>query len=174
MIPQPYAGLALAAVLACTHLAAYWHGQRVEQGDQAARDRSTAEQLRDQAIAYAGEIVERQAAVDRLAIDIEAARAAQAPKTQIITREVIRYATLPADRRCTLDGAWRVLHDAAATGAPPDPGAAGLAAHAAQPVDDAAALETVAGNYATCNDVAAQLVGWQSWWHRVSAGDGDH
>lgn len=58
-----------------------------------------------------------------------------------------------------LPGAWRVWHDAAATGAvpsaPDDPNAASVA-----PVDAAA---TVAANYTTCLATAEQLRGLQEW-----------
>lgn len=58
-----------------------------------------------------------------------------------------------------LPGAWRVWHDAAATGtvpsAPDDPNAAPVA-----PVDAAA---TVAANYTTCLATAEQLRGLQEW-----------
>lgn len=121
-----------------------------------------ARQQLDQALAYAGEIVRRQGAVDQLATELETARARRGAADHAITREVIRYVELPADRRCTLDGAWRLLHDAAATGTPADP--ARLAAAGAEPVADAAALETVAGNYEHCRDLAAQLNAWQQWY----------
>jgi hypothetical protein len=59
-----------------------------------------------------------------------------------------------------------VLHDAAATGEPAD--AARVAAGAAEPVTDAAALSTVAGNYEQCREYIEQLRGWQQWWGEVS------
>jgi hypothetical protein len=100
--------------------------------------------------------------VDTLNADLAAARAAQKPKDRIITKEVVRYETVvPADRRCTLDGAWRVLHDAAATG---DPAAGSIAATTAAPVTDADALETVAENYELCRSWRADLIGWQRFW----------
>lgn len=118
-----------------------------------------------QALAYAAEIVRRQGTVDALAADLEAERQKRIPQNRIITREVIRYAQLPADRRCTLDGAWRLLHDAAATGTPAD--TARVADGSAPAVADAAALDTVAGNYEQCRDTIAQLTGWQQWWRAV-------
>lgn len=143
------------AVLVVSHLGAYLVGKR---GNDAA--------LLDQAIAYAGEIVERQGRVDSLAEELAAEQAKKAPKARLITKEVVRYESLPADRRCDLDSAWRVLHDAAATGEPPEP--ARLAAGAAPPVGDAAALATVAGNYESCRTYIDQLEGWQRWWESVS------
>lgn len=62
---------------------------------------------------------------------------------------------------CELDGGWRVLHDAAARGRLPD--AAGGAHGPPAPVDPIAAARTVAGNYATCHEIAAQLTGLQEW-----------
>lgn len=149
------AALLLAAVLTASHLTAYHMGRNAEDGAKL-----------DQALAYAAEIVERQGKVDALAANLEAERAKRIPKNKIITREVVRYAQLPADRRCTLDPAWRLLHDAAATGEPAD--AARVAAGDAEPVADAAALEVVAGNYEACREYIEQIEGWQRWWNEVS------
>ena len=147
----------MAIVLTASHLTAYHMGRNAEDGAKL-----------DQALAYAAEIVERQGKVDALAADLEAERAKRIPKNRVITKEVVRYETLPADRRCTLDPAWRLLHDAAATGEPAEP--ARLAAGAAEPVADAAALGTVAGNYEQCREYIEQLRGWQRWWGEVSRG----
>lgn len=147
--------LLFAVMLTASHLTAYHMGRNAD---------ATAKL--DQALAYAAEIVERQGKVDALAADLEAERAKRIPKNKIITREVVRYAQLPADRRCTLDPAWRLLHDAAATGEPAD--TARVAAGDAEPVADAAALETVAGNYEQCREYIDQLRGWQRWWSEVS------
>lgn len=149
------AALLLAAVLTASHLTAYHMGRRAEDGAKL-----------DQALAYAAEIVERQGKVDALAVELETERAKRIPKNRIITREVVRYAQLPADRRCELDPAWRLLHDAAATGEPAN--TARVAAGDAEPVTDAAALETVAGNYEQCREYIEQLGGWQRWWGEVS------
>ena len=149
------AALLLAAVLTASHLTAYHMGRRAEDGAKL-----------DQALAYAAEIVEHQGKVDALAVELETERAKRIPKNRIITREVVRYAQLPADRRCTLDPAWRLLHDAAATGEPAD--TARVATGAAEPVGDAAALETVAGNYDQCREYVEQIKGWQRWWGEVS------
>ena len=123
------------------------------------------QQRLDDALAYADEIVARQGVADTLAADLETERAKRIPKNRTITREVIRYVELHPDRRCTLDPAWRLLHDAAATGEPAD--TARVAAGAADPIEDAAALESVAGNYEQCRDYIAQLEGWQRWWDEV-------
>ena len=147
--------LLLTVVLTASHLTAYHMGRNAEDGAKL-----------DQALAYAAEIVERQGKVDALAANLEAEREKRIPKNKIITREVVRYAQLPANRRCTLDPAWRLLHDAAATGEPAD--TARVAAGDAEPVADAAALETVAGNYEQCREYIDQLRGWQRWWGEVS------
>jgi hypothetical protein len=123
------------------------------------------QQRLDDAIAYADEIVARQGVADTLAADLETERAKRIPKNRTITREVIRYVELHPDRRCTLDPAWRLLHDAAATGEPAD--TARVVTGAADPVEDTAALESVAGNYEQCRDYIAQLEGWQRWWDEV-------
>ena len=140
--------LLLCAALTASHLTAYHMGRNAEDGAKL-----------DQALAYAAEIVERQGKVDALAANLEAERAKRIPKNRVITREVVRYETLPADRRCELDPAWRLLHDAAATGEPAD--TARVAAGEADPVADAAALGAVAGNYEQCREYIEQLRGWQ-------------
>ena len=145
----------MAIVLTVSHVTAYHMG----------RNADAAAKL-DQALAYAAEIVERQGKVDSLAADLEAERTKRIPKNRIITKEVIRYAQLPTDRRCELDPAWRLLHDSAATGEPAD--TARVVAGAARPIGDAAALETVAGNYDQCREYIDQLRGWQRWWGEVS------
>lgn len=157
-IPATWAALALALAA----LGAYGLGRHDGRALQAG---AHAQALHTQALAYAREVATRQAAVDDLAADLQTARAAQRPRDRIITKEVIRYETLPADRRCTLDGAWRLLHDAAATGAPAD--TARVATGDAPAVADAAALETVADNYAACRDAQQQVAGWQRWWAAV-------
>ena len=146
---------ALTASLTASHLTAYHMGRRAE-------DRAKL----DQALAYAAEVVERQGKADAIAVELETERAKRIPKNRTITREVIRYVELPADRRCTLDPAWRLLHDAAATGESAD--TARVAAGDAEPVADAAALEAVAGNYEACREYIEQVRGWQRWWGEVS------
>ena len=80
------------------------------------------------------------------------------------------YDLLPSKSYFSAKGssAWRLLHDAAATGEPAEP--ARLAAGAAEPVADAAAIGTVAGNYEQCREYIEQLRGWQRWWGEVSRG----
>lgn len=113
-----------------------------------------------------GRLDAEKAKVSQLEDELVAARAVQAPKDRIITREVVRYETVvPAYRRCELDGAWRLLHDAAATGEPAE--SAELSAGNASPVTDAAALETVAENYESCRNLIAIVRGWQSYWNTV-------
>lgn len=105
---------------------------------------------------------ERQAKADELALLNAARRAEAAPRERLITKEVTRYVqvTNPADR-CTLPGTWRVRHDAAATGVPLAAESGPLALGPATAVDDAAALDTVAANYATARECLARLEGWK-------------
>lgn len=105
---------------------------------------------------------------DTLATEQSTAAVIQAKKDRIITKEVIRYVDVtPAPDRCTLPGTWRVRHDTAATGEPADPPR--LAAGGAAPVADAAALETVADNYAACRLAIEQVKGWQRFWKIAAA-----
>lgn len=156
-----YRLLALVGAVLLLTVGAYQFGRHVRTGE-------VAQQQLDDALAYAVLVREAQADADQLSADLATARAAQAPKDQIITREVIRYVqvTPPADR-VLLPDAWRVLHNAAATGTPADPGAGPLADGTAGPVEDAAALEAIDQNYATCRDSAAKLAGWRQRWEKI-------
>lgn len=70
-------------------------------------------------------------------------------KDIVITKEVIRYVQVtPAANRVVLPGTWRLSHDASATGEPA--GAGPYVDGASDPVEDAAALETVSDNYKAC------------------------
>lgn len=140
--------------LALTHGAAWLAGRNSLDG-----------QRLDDALAYAEALVEQQDKADVFAAALERERAGRAAQNKTITREVVRYVEIPSDRRCTLDGAWRLLHDAAATGALAN--TADVAADRADPVTDAAALEAVASNYEQCREYIAQLDGWQRWWAEV-------
>lgn len=118
------------------------------------------------ALAAAKKRAELQAQVDTLSNDLEAARARRQVITRTITKEVPRYVQSPAPVCADAglhSGGFRVLHDAAAAGVDPDP--AGVAA--AAPVDAGAAAETIAGNYGTCGEWRAQVIGWQRWYEAV-------
>lgn len=118
------------------------------------------------------ERLEREALQSRLdAVAQEAARRTEQIRTvhQYIDREVIRYVNTPVRAAVSLPGDWRVLHDAAATGELPEtPFAAGFFTSAARPVDDAAALATVARNYEQCALWREQLIGWQQWYETIA------
>ena len=80
--------------------------------------------------------------------------------TEIVEKEVIRYAD--NNPGLCLDGAWRVLHDAAALNTLPETtgspnGAAREAPRAAE------ALDTVTASYAACNRTADRLDALQGW-----------
>lgn len=129
-----------------------------------------AQEKLDIALAYAGEIVRRQDTADGLAAENTTLRAAQAPKDRIITKEVTRYVQVtPPALRCVLPGTWRLRHDAAATGDPTAAEAGPLATGEADPVEDAAALQTVGENYQACRNAIAQVEGWQRRYHRLEA-----
>jgi hypothetical protein len=86
------------------------------------------------------------------------------PQTQIVTetveKEVIRYAE--SNPGMCLDGAWRVLHDAAALNTVPDRASLAYGAPGAPP-GAAQALGTVTENYAGCHRVADRLEALQDW-----------
>lgn len=156
-----FSGVAIKAlVIIAAMVAAFAYGQHVRQAEIDAAERNTA-------LAYAGEIVRLQDHAAVLLADLEAARASRASATQTITREVIRYASRPD--HCQLPGAFRLLHDAAATGQAALAAAESVDAASAEPVADAAVLETVASNYAACREDAARLTAWQQRYHALEA-----
>lgn len=152
---NPYIIIATLVVWIASLLCGYEFGRHVAAGEQATKEVAQVQQTERKTTVA-------QAAANAVATEIEATRADQATKDRIITKEVVRYVqvTPPADR-CTLPGTWRLRHDAAAIGVPLDPGAGPLAAGADAPVEDAAALDTVADNYRSARECAAKLAGWE-------------
>lgn len=153
----------IAALVAAAVLTTYRHGRHVAEGEVAAAQLNIA-------IAYAGEIVANGEKADQLAAENNTLRAAQAPRDRTIIKEVTRYEFIePPGNRCTLPGTWRLLHDAAATGQPPAAEAGPLATRSADQVTDAAALRTIADNYAACRNDAAKLEAWQRRYKAIEA-----
>ena len=106
--------------------------------------------------------INTQRAAVSTAAEIRYVKVAGATKviTETIEKEVIRYAD--SNPGYQLDGAWRVLHDAAAANTVPNPasipyGAAGAPPRAAE------ALDTVTASYAACNRTADRLEALQGW-----------
>lgn len=144
-------------------LTGYFHGRHVVEGE-------IAEAQRTIAVAYAGRVVAAQDEAAALATENATLRQQRETVDRIIVKEVVRYETLTQPAlRCTLPGAWRMLHDAAATGEAPPAAAGSLAAQHADPVEDAAALATVADNYAACRDAIEQVAAWQRRYHALEA-----
>lgn len=150
-------GFALSVILAAVALfgGGYLKGVASAEAD-------IAQSQRDIAVAYAAEIIARQSVADTLSAENAALRSHQAPKDRIITKEITRYVEItPADQRCTLPGTWRLRHDAAATGTASAAEAGPMANGTADPVEDAAALETLGENYEACRNDQAKLAAWQ-------------
>lgn len=146
-------------------LTAYSHGRHVRNGELAQVERDTA-------LAYAAGIVERQHTADALAAQNSALLSAQASKDKIITKEIVKYEFITPPRlRCTLPGAFRLLHDAAATGNPTAPQAGALDAASADPIEDAPLLETIGHNYTACRRAIAQVEAWQRRYHALEASE---
>lgn len=144
-------------------LAAYSHGRHVRNGELAQVERDTA-------LAYAAGIVERQHTADALAAQNSALLSAQATKDKIITKEIVKYEFITPPRlRCTLPGAFRLLHDAAATGNPTAAETGPLDAAGADPIADAPLLETIGHNYTACRRAIAQVEAWQRRYHALEA-----
>ena len=77
-------------------------------------------------------------------------------KGETIIKEIPVYVP---DNACVLPAGFRVLHDAAARGAEPDPASLADAA----PVSAQDATRTIAGNYGICAETAEQLIALQAW-----------
>lgn len=160
MIPVQYKYAAIAAAWLSSIIVAYFFGRHVFAGEEAEKQHQIA-------VAYANEVLKRQSAADDLAKQLEQERAKQKPKDRIIYRDVIRYETItPTTARVMLDGRWRLLHDAAASGIPAD--TTSLSSGDAEPVSDAKAIETVSINYETCRGWREQVIGWQRWYEIVA------
>lgn len=152
---HPYVLLVLVVSWGVTAAGSAWLGYDYRDAE-AARDQLAVAQ------AYADWAEQQQARADQLDTDLSAARSAQAPRERLITKEITRYVQVtPPDRRCTLPGTWRVRHDAAATGMPIDAESGSVGLGTGCPVEDAAALETVADNYASARECADKLAYWQ-------------
>lgn len=127
------------------------HNERQWQARIAAQQRHV-EQVQSKQAAAAAQVVTQY--VDRVRVVHEAGAT--------ITKEIPVYVSRDA---CPLPGGFRVLHDAAATGQPPDPTRPVDASPVA--VDDAA--ETVTGNYEACRANAEQLTALQDWVRQMRA-----
>ena len=156
MNPLAIRALVIGIALIALVTGSYQFGRHVKTGE-------IAEEKLGVATATAVQVEVRQEKADGLSSENTAVRAEQAPKDRIITKEITRYVQVtPPDQRCVLPGTFRVRHDAAATGVPPEGSAAGPVADAtAAPVEDATVLDTVGDNYAACREASAQLEGWQ-------------
>ncbi len=154
--PQIVGALAVLLILGGTYRAGVVH-ERDRQALAAAQQRELRLRVEERL----------RAETDRLAADLEAARAQRQIVTRTITREVPRYVREPAPACADAGlhaGGFRVLHDAAAGGVVPD--AARLAD--APAVDARAAADTIASNYGVCLEWREQVVGWQRWYQTVT------
>jgi hypothetical protein len=79
--------------------------------------------------------------------------------TQTVEKEVVRY--VPESHDPVLPFGWRMLHDAAASGALPET-TYGIDV-AARDIKASAAARAVIGNYGTCHENALQLQALQDW-----------
>ena len=150
-----YQALALVIVVLGLLVSAYAFGRHVKSGEVAEENLRALQKLEQK-------IKEKQDTADALATENALLRAARATQDNLITKEVIRYVDVtPRTDRCTLPGTWRLRHDAAATGTPLAAEAGSVALGTVAAVDDAAALETVAGNYALARRCMAKLDAWQ-------------
>jgi hypothetical protein len=105
-----------------------------------------------------------------VAREILAEMDAEAARSQIVTREVIRYVESPDAGRCALPEQWVQIHDNAAglpgtvvTAGHADGASAGLAGNA-PPLTDADALKVVTANYQTCHQQLVKARGWRAWY----------
>lgn len=150
-IPLPYRILMTAAFISAAFIAGVTQGkngkQRQWDAEKAKTQIAVIEKKSDQ-LEKSIEVVTEY--VDRVQIVKEAGKT--------IVKEIPVYVKVNNDH-CMLPAGFRLLHDAAATNTVPDPSR--IANEAA--VDAATVAETVAENYATCNEIREQLVSLQRW-----------
>jgi hypothetical protein len=88
-------------------------------------------------------------------------------KTAVVTREVIRYETLPGAGDCVHIPDWVQLHNKAAAAGPVSGDSSsptGVEARGAGPrVTDVDSIRTVTENYRLCNDLRIELAGWRQY-----------
>lgn len=149
LMPWYYRLLAVSLVAIALFGAGYVKGLRHEQDKQKA-----------DTIAY---VLKTQKKVDVVAQEQAKREEHTRIVTQTVTKEVVRYVQVYPDR-IELPGAWRVLHDAAASNTDP----ASIPASEAKPVDDATALQTVSANYAECQRWRDQVIGWQAYYEAIA------
>jgi len=153
--------LAGAALVVIVLGGTYAKGRNDERDAWVERQRAAADAALERERELAGTIA-------RQAADLEAARGKRQVVTKTITEQVDRYVPMviesPEGRACLMSGAVRVLHDAAAAGAPAD--AARIPSAAPVPPRDL--VTTVVSNYGRCHDAADQVEGWQRWWKSVA------
>lgn len=171
LIPVQFRLLAIAIAAAAIAIASFGAGWTINGWRSDAKIASIERNVANER-AHAAEVAQKeqarmQAATDSLFAQLEAERAKVKVKDRIIIKEVVRYEQIvPIDRRVELDGAWRVLHDAAASGEPAETST--ISDGTASPVTDASALETVSENYADCRGWRDQVIGWQKFWDSLA------
>lgn len=98
---------------------------------------------------------------------VETARAETRIVYRTITERIPVYVTPEIDRDYPVPVGFVRLHDAAATGsAPALPDGAGQPADTPSGVPLSAVADTIVGNYASCTDDRARLIGWQDWYRQ--------
>ncbi len=109
---------------------------------------------------YAAQVVKVDARREAVAAPIAAKQEAAQIKIRTVFKTIIKEVPVYVKSTdCPMPGGFRVLHDAAANGAVPDPAAVADAAPA--PTTDVAA--TVADNYGIYFETAERLSGLQQW-----------
>ena len=153
--PRVIALIIVLALLAAIGCGAIWQEHRVTTA-QAERDTARAE--RDSALASAGSEKITTKVVTQYVDRVQVVREVGAT----ITKEIPVYVTAKADAACPVPVGIVRLHDAAAEGHVPEP-AAGDPDAPATGLALSAVADTVAGNYTTCHQTAAQLTALQAW-----------
>ena len=117
------------------------------------------------ALAQARELTDLNNELTSAAGELEAARIEQHNiKTRTITKEVIKYVQSNYSGNCDLPAGWVRIHNAAATGRVPTAASATAVPDGAPSgVSDSDAIQAIANNYGTCNDVRGRLEALQSW-----------
>jgi len=150
IIPLPYKLLALFLMLVSLFSAGWFERGQHEKAKQ-----------RDQALAYAEAIKKEQARGDEIEKQLTLEKTRQKIIYRNITKEVPRYVSTLSDSRCVVPVGFVLLHNAAAE--------ARLSETASKFADSPSGIalstvaETVTDNYATCNEIRAQLNALIDW-----------
>lgn len=162
LLSNPYVAMALAAVAGAW--AIHDHGVKQERRKWEIKMEVAQAERRQKIAEYVVQMSAREvAALEQLRLE----RGRIKTETQTILKEVTTYVTQIADRRCDLTLGFVELHDGAATGRLPAPGApAGGLVDQSAGIPLSVAGAAISKNYGACRDNAAEVRAWREWYPR--------